>query len=144
MPRIPMPKLTVAAAQVFTNGTLAGNAAVLRGLLREAIRRNVDLVAFPEAALSGYSCKMGFPRTLDARAIERELRRMAALCRKGRLAAAVPTAFRGPDGWHNGIVLLDRDGREAGRYVKTFDAGEKWAVPRNTLCVFTLCGVKVC
>jgi len=138
------PTWKVAACQIFTDGSVAENEAAIAKYLAEAAEGGLDLVVFPECALTVYSKAADYTSRLDAAEIERAIEALRATCRQLGIAAGIGTAYYDGVYWRNGLVIIDKDGREAGRYIKTFDAGEKWARNPDRLQMFRLGGEDVC
>jgi len=112
-------KIRIGLAQVDpTVGDLAGNAALVRRWVREAKRRGVQLIAFPELVLCGYPPEDLLLKPSFLRDCETELARLATAASGIAVIVGCPEGPKRPGGpLYNGSVLLYR-GRVAARYRK--------------------------
>lgn len=143
--------LRVAAAQVMVSNVLADNLTGILGVLEREARRGVDLVVFPEAALSGYGVYLGAVRVpeewpalqaalLSVAEAARRLRLWVALGCDAWLEDAAPVG-----GWANRAFVFNDDGELAAQYDKVHLTGddERCYRPGRRDVSFDLRGVRV-
>ena len=112
-----MRELRVAFAQINpTVGDLRGNEATIAELLRRAKRTGVDLVLFPELAVTGYPPEDLLFKPAFIRANQDCLKRLIPLSQG--LAAIIGYAERSPDGHLYNAAAMIAEGRLAGVYRK--------------------------
>ncbi len=99
----------IAVAQIHLAESLPANKDRILQALEEAARREVDILAFPETALSGYLFE-GF-LAVDAAEVEGALREIGTRLKGGKLHVIVGTPFREGGALHNSAAVLFPDGR---------------------------------
>jgi predicted amidohydrolase len=127
MPR----RLKVAAAQMGPNNEGTSREEIVErmlGLLEQAIRDGVELIVYPEMALTTYFPKrirqdydQFFETEVPPKALEPLLRRAA----EARVAVHVGFCEKANDRYYNSALLTDRDGRLCGTFRKIHLPGTK-------------------
>jgi predicted amidohydrolase len=112
--------------------------------LRSCSEQGVDIAAFHEGVLYGYSCRPEFWETFDQKRIEKAERRIARVCKEKGIGCVVGSTHVEGDERYNSLLVIDRDGTVLGRYGKIHLAGEKWCKPSQNMPIFNLCGVSCC
>lgn len=108
-------------------------------LLSRLAAEGVQVVVFPECALTGYSeVATVAASATDIAAAEHEIRRT---CRERKIAAVFGSVYKVKDHAYDTAVIFDSHGELVERYGKVYLAGEKWAVPGNHIAYFELEGV---
>ena len=140
--------VTVGAAQILTSGDIDKNLEIVIRRLEEAKELGVQILAFPEGTLFGYTNDPEYWRERKVEEFARAEREIQEVCRRLGVAAVVGTASKAParpgapPNWRNEVVAIDENGVMKARYGKTFLAGEKWCEPYpGPLLVTTLAGV---
>lgn len=81
--------------------------------------KGLDLVCFPEAAVSGYyKVHYNRPEEVDWDAVDKGIRRIGDATRSAGVGAVVGSAVKRPDGIRNSAFLFSKDGEQLGEYVK--------------------------
>jgi len=112
-------KLKIAAAQVFVTPDIDRNFRKIAGYIKKAALKKVDLVVFPECALSGYGpLHYDSPDDLDYLLLYRRLNDLRKVIAQHRIAAVVGTAFVSKGKVYNSALLFKRPGKVQGRYDK--------------------------
>ena len=141
---MPRKQLRVAACQMCTGEDIEANASRVVDRLKTCAGKGVDVAAFHEGVLYGYSCRPAFWRRLDQDRVVRAERRIVRACKRLGIAAVVGSTHVEEEQRYNSLLVVDRDGTVRGRYGKIHLAGEKWCVPSQNLPIFDLCGVPCC
>ena len=141
---MPRKQLRVAACQMCTGEDIEANASRVVDRLKTCAGKGVDVAAFHEGVLYGYSCRPAFWRRLDQDRVVRAERRIVRACKRLGIAAVVGSTHVEEGLRYNSLLVVDRDGTVRGRYGKIHLAGEKWCVSSQNLPIFTLCGVPCC
>ncbi len=141
---MPRKKLRVAAVQIPAREDIEANADRVVGHLKDLAARRVELAAFSEGVLFGYSTDDKFWKALDLARIQKAERRIVAACRRLRIAAVVGSAHEEDGQRFNSLLIVDRDGSIRGRYGKIHLAGERWCAPSQHLPIYRLCCVDCC
>jgi predicted amidohydrolase len=117
-----LPKsIRVAVVQMRSERDLAANVATIRKHLAESAQKGVQVVAFPECALTTYYAE--FAKTLDGVAIEAAIAQVAAACREHSINAIVGTATK-PDGsFVNTALFINSRGEIVARHNKVHLVG---------------------
>jgi predicted amidohydrolase len=133
-------RLRVAAVQMKFAPTIAGNLAKIERAIREASRRRVDAVLFPECAITGYACDFGALQPEHVAAALEAVAGMAGQCRINVLVGSA--VFRGRQ-LQNCLVVFDRQGRAVHCYAKCqlADSDRRFFVPGNAVALFEIDGV---
>lgn len=133
--------LRVAACQMHTDEDIEKNTRRIVERLRACARKKVDVAAFHEGVLYGYSSRPAFWSRLDQSRITIAERRIRRVCREKGIAAVVGSTHLENDERYNSLLVIDRDGSVQGRYGKIHLAGERWCEPAQHLPIYRLCGV---
>ena len=140
--------LRVAAVQFHTRFDVAYNTERILEYLREAAAQDVDVVAFTEMALTGYSKRAEFGASIDWDAVTQALERIKAACRELHLCAIVGAPTRDGDAAFCAALAIDSQGEILDAYEKTYLAGEEWATPGRKFTIFPIngvsCGTFIC
>ena len=146
---MPIRTIRVGAAQVFTTLEVSTNVSKLKGVLREASDKRVQLLLLPECALSGYAPAHSNPgdrKEYDREEIEdafKDLRRTAGEC---GVATIVGTAwFDPPRGWVNRAIVTHPSGRIAGWSDKAYLLGGdlEYFTPAERVKTIKVLGIRV-
>ncbi len=121
-------RLRVAACQMRTGEDVEENASRVVAALKESAGRGMEVAAFHEGVLYGYSCRPGFWRGFDQGRIVKAERRIIRACKRLRIAAVVGSTHVEDGRRYNSLLIVDRDGALRWGYVKIHLAGEKWWV----------------
>ncbi len=112
-------RLRVAAAQIALGADIAANLAQIGSAMRQCAERGVELAAFPETAVSGYSPAIGHGRQSQEWAeIEAGLAGLRALCAQLKLAIVVGSEAWMGAAWVNRLYAFGADGQELAYYDK--------------------------
>ncbi len=136
--------LRVAAVQMNAEEDIEGNARRVVDRLNACAREDVDVAAFHEGVLYGYSDRPEFWSSLDQTRIERAEMQIIRVCREKSIAAVVGSTHLDDGRRYNSLLIVDRDGTVRGRYGKIHLAGERWCEPAQHLPIYRLCGVPSC
>jgi len=131
--------LKVAAVQLRSTFNVNDNASAIIAHLEKLADQQVQVAAFPECALTGYTTDAKF--TVDDAEIEQAERRIAETCARRKIAAVVGTANRIQGKLYNVALVINSQGAVVERYGKLQLAGEHWATPGNHMALFELEGV---
>ena len=139
-------RITVAAAQMNVTGDLERNRDGILRCTEEAAGVGVDVLVFPECALSGYP-PMDVP-SLDGLVPARidgcvdEIRESAA---RHRVWVCLGTAAFRDESWHNAALLISREGEIAAEYSKVHlcDSDAACFARGESLPVVSLEGISV-
>ena len=112
--------------------------------LNTCAREKVDIAAFHEGILYGYSSCPDFWSSLDQTRIEKAERQIIQVCREKGIAAIVGSTHLEDGQRYNSLLVIDRDGTVRGRYGKIHLAGEQWCEPAQHLPIYELCGIPCC
>ncbi|GMV92742.1 MAG: hypothetical protein AMXMBFR82_25200 [Candidatus Hydrogenedentota bacterium] len=141
-------RLRVAAAQFHTKFDVAYNTDRIVNLLCEAAERDVDVVAFTEMALTGYSKRAEFADSIDWDLIDASFQRIRESCREYGVYAILGAPTRDGDALFCSAIAIDPSGEIIDVYEKTFLAGEQWATPGRKFTMFPIrdvqCGTFIC
>ncbi len=141
-------KLRVAAVQFHTKFNVTANTGRIIAYLHKAAENHVDVVAFTEMALTGYSKRREFGDTIDWVEIDEAIERIKTACRELSIYAVVGAPTRDRDAIFCSAVTIAPTGEIIDAYEKTYLAGEQWATPGCKLTVFpiegTKCGSFIC
>lgn len=131
--------LKVAAVQMRSTFDVAQNAAFIVDQLEKLSAQGVQVVVFPECALTGYSTSPKFAPLGEA--VAKAEREIAGVCARRRIAAIVGTVNTINGKTYNAALVIDSQGEVVERYGKLQLAGEPWATPGNHMALFELEGV---
>ena len=137
------PELRVAACQILTFPQPRRSAEKICSWMEKAAADKVDVVAFPEAAVCGYTCEKDYWKAANPRDFEEAESVVISAARKLNIAVILGTAHWEDGKVYNSVLVIDKDGRARGRYSKTYLA-EAWPTPGRKLPVYTVAGVKSC
>lgn len=138
---MPRQKLRVAVCQMQANEDIEHNTKHIVDHLRHCAREGVDVVAFHEGVLYGYSCRPEFWAHFDQARIDKAERRIKRVCKEKGIACVVGSTHVENEVRYNSLLIVDNDGSVLGRYGKIHLAGEKWCEPSQTMPIFKVCGV---
>jgi predicted amidohydrolase len=136
--------LKVAAIQMHASEDIEANASKIVGYLKKLSKEGVEVAAFHEGVLFGYSCRPAFWKNFDASRIEKAEKQIIRTCKQNGIATVVGSVHEEDGTRFNSLLVVDRDGTVAGRYGKIHLAGEKWCKPSQHLPIYKLCGVECC
>lgn len=138
-------RLRVAACQLLNSDDIGNNVVRICEYLENCAAQGVDLAAFPEGVLYGYSCRTDFWEQMTPEILLRAEEQVARACARLNIAAVIGTAFREGDTWLNGLAIFERDGRLVGRYGKTFLGGDTWCDNyKGKIPIIEIAGIKAC
>jgi len=137
-------KLRVAACQMRFGEDIEENAARIAAQLKACAEQKVDVAAFQEGALFGYTNCPAFWKNLDRERLVKAEQKIIRTCKGEGIAAVVGTSHIENEVRYNSLLAIDRDGSVRGRYGKIHLAGEKWCAPAQQLPVYRICGVDCC
>jgi len=132
-------ELKVAAVQMRSAFDVAANAAKIIASLEKLAGEGVQVAAFPECALTGYTTAAGFKVSADE--VLKAENQIAAVCARRRIAAVVGTVYQANGKVFNAALVINSKGETVERFGKLQLAGEKWATPGNHMALFDLEGV---
>ena len=139
----PLPKnLRVAAVQMKFATSIADNLAKIESLAKQAARRKADVVLFPEAATTGYSCDFSSLKRAELRTA---LDQVAAIAKAAGIHLLVGTpVFKGRR-LANCLLHFDREGRVRHCYAKCqlTPSDREVFTPGNAVSLFDIDGVPV-
>jgi predicted amidohydrolase len=130
----------VAAVQMKSAATVAGNLAKVEAALRSAVRRKADAVLFPECATTGYNRDFA---TLSWAEVRVALGRVGALAAKFGINVLLGSPVFRRGRWQNCLVVFDRRGRVVHCYAKCqlTERDRQFFTPGNSIALFKLDGV---
>ena len=138
-------QVKVAACQLLSGESVSENTADVLKQLASCAAMGVQIVAFPEGCLFGYTCRADYWEQMSPATFEAAEAEIASACRRHRIAAIVGSAHHDGSNWHNDLAIIDEQGHLKYRYGKTFLAGEKWCINnRGKLPIVPLAGVDCC
>jgi len=138
-------RLKVAACQLLNSEDVANNVVRICEYLENCAEQGVDIAAFPEGVLYGYSCRSEFWEQMTPEILSHAEEQIAQCCARLNIAAVIGTAFRQGDAWLNGLAIIERDGRIVGRYGKTFLGGDTWCDNyKGKIPIVEIAGIKAC
>ena len=141
---MPRKKLRVAACQIRFGEDIAENADRIVAELKACAKQKVDVVAFQEGALFGYTNYPAFWENLDQDRLVKAEQKIIRTCKRAGIATVVGTSHLENGVRYNSLLVVDRDGTVQGRYGKIHLAGEKWCAPAQHLPIYKICGVACC
>jgi omega-amidase len=137
-------EMKVSVFQMAVVPSLANNTETIVTAIREAAASKVDVIVFPETALTGYlGISLNKLDDLDPVAVHDALTHIQAQCRDAGVAAVVGQYFKRCGFWFNNSVAIDRHGRIVASYDKCqlVDQDCYSVTPGDRFPVFTLDGV---
>lgn len=109
----------IGVAQAKQSANLGKNLREIAEYIDQGRAEKVDLLVFPECALTGYGPEYFESRNFDPDAVEAALREVREMVKAAETAVAIGAHLpRGTD-WTNSLLLIRPDGRIAARYDKT-------------------------
>jgi predicted amidohydrolase len=112
-------KLKIGAAQMPVTDNVEVNYRNILRYLQLAQRRGLDLVVFPECALSGYGpTHFARPADIDHRAVEAKLRQLPNDIRRLGVAVVLGASRKVGKRIYNSAFWFDRSGKQIGLYDK--------------------------
>ncbi|MDA1191053.1 MAG: carbon-nitrogen hydrolase family protein [Candidatus Poribacteria bacterium] len=137
--------IRLAAVQLLTGENVADNADKVVAFIHRCADDGVQLAAFPEGCLFGYTCRQDYWDAASEVAFKGAEARIAAACREREIAVVVGSAHRDEGRWYNSLAIFENDGALKHRYSKTFLAGEKWCGNhQGKLPIVTVAGMPCC
>jgi len=118
----PGPFLRVATVQLRSEPDIRANVAKIKQHLTDCAARQVQIVAFPECAVSGYFGT--YISTLTDAEIAAAAREIAAACRENKIAAIVGTPERRDGKMFNTALIINASGEIIARYDKAQPVGQ--------------------
>jgi predicted amidohydrolase len=116
------PFLRVAAVQLRSKPDVRANVARIKQILAECAAQRVQIVAFPECAVTGYFGD--YILTVPADEIFSAGREIAAACREHHIAAVVGTPERRDGKMFNTALIINAQGEIVARYDKAQPVGQ--------------------
>lgn len=111
--------LRIAAAQIAVTDNLSRNLETILNAIRREAARQIDIVLFPETALSGYSVKLGHPRPPEEwPPIQAALQAVAAAAREYGLWVVVGCDAWNDGAWTNRMYAFSDAGEQVAHYDK--------------------------
>ena len=141
---MPRKNLRVAACQMLADEDIEHNTKRIVDQLRHCAREGVDVAAFHEGVLYGYSCRPAFWKNFDQERIKKAERRIVRVCKEKGIACVVGSTHVEDGVRYNSLLVIDNDGTVLGRYGKIHLAGERWCEPSQNMPIFNVCGVPCC
>jgi len=112
--------IRVAAAQIAVRDELEENLATVVRAMEQSARQKVQLLLFPEAALTGYSPEIGHNRSpQEWPSIERALDKIATKAHELGIATVIGSDAWDGQCWYNRAFAFDEQGRLSATYDKT-------------------------
>jgi predicted amidohydrolase len=116
------PFLRVATVQLRSKADLRANVENIKRHLAACAAQKVDVVAFPECAVSSYF--QSYIVTLTAEELAAANREIAAACKANKIAAIVGTPEVRDGQWFNTALAIDARGEIIARYDKAYPIGQ--------------------
>lgn len=133
-------RLRVAAVQMKFRSTIPANLERIIELIHSAARDGVDVVLFPECAVTGYRREF---EELQPEPVEAACAAVGRAARQARCHVLVGSPSFRNGKWFNSLLVFDRRGRKVYQYSKIhltqWDA--RFFTPGNSLAFFRLEGV---
>lgn len=142
-------EICVAACQILSYPDPQRSADKVLHWLKKAAKRGVDVIAFPEACLCGYTCDPIYWAHATPQDFERAEARIIEAAKDLDIAVVLGSAHWGESTCGNAVpvfnslLVIDKGGAVRGRYAKTHLA-EDWSTPGKTLPIYSLAGVDSC
>ena len=141
-------RLIAGVAQVGQCGDVAANLATIVLAAEEARGEGVELLVFPECALTGYgpAAHGSLDTFADKAEVAGALKVVRQLARRARMGIVLGTHLPLGDGWSNSVVMIAPSGRTVRRYDKAHLYGrglEYYRAGRERPQPVTVRGVKV-
>lgn len=144
-------KLTVGAAQIFVTPDIDQNYRKIVTYIKKAALKKVDLVAFPECALSGYGpLDHDSPDDVDFLLLKGRLTDLKKVIAQHQIMVVLGTATVKQKQVYNSALLFNRSGKVQGEYHKLhlFPGDKVFYQPGNSLPLFRiqrqLIGLQIC
>jgi predicted amidohydrolase len=138
-------QIKVAAVQMRSSRNLSENVDRITNSIHECARNGVQVVAFPECALTGYF--EDIVTNLSVVQLVQAEQRIADACREVRMHALVGTAWRDGEKLFNSALIIAPTGKVIERYHK-IQLAERWPTAGEHLFVFKIgnvpCSVIIC
>jgi predicted amidohydrolase len=138
--------LRVAAAQIPVTDQVEVNARLISEAMERSAQAGVEIIVFPETALTGYSPTIGHGRHRDEwPVIAEHLDALAALTRELDLWVVVGTEAWDRDGWVNRLYVYDDSGSSVATYDKVhlMAADARYYKPGRQPTHFEMHGIKI-
>ena len=137
--------LRVAAVQLRSPDDLEANLGRIRESLAACARQRVQVAAFPECSVTGYTTEAILrPKPRELLRAEREL---AEVCRRHRIHALIGIPWHSRGRIHNSVIVIDATGRLVTRHAKVHLVGQDRAwdcKPGTTPCPVFPVGRALC
>ena len=141
---MPRKKLRVAACQIQAKeGEVEQNAEKVIERLKACAAKHVEVAAFQEGILYGYTLQETFWENLDQERLLKAERKIVRTCKAEGIAAVVGTTHVEDGTQFNSLLIVDRDGTALGHF-GAVHAGRLWGSNPHPLTVYRLCGVDCC
>jgi len=138
-------KIKVAACQLLTGEDVEQNVLKVLEKLDVCAQVGVQIAAFPEGCLFGYTCRPDYWEGMSPNVFKEAESQISSACQTHQIAVIVGSTSHADENWYNDLAIFDQDGALKYRYAKTFLAGEKWCINnRGKLPVVRLAGVDCC
>ncbi len=138
--------LTVASVQMRSSDNMEDNVEKINSFINDCAAKGVQVVVFPEFALSGDSEEV--ITSLTREQIDKAEKKVSETCRKASVYAIVGMPWRSDKKYYNSAIVFSPEGEIIERYHKIQLAGEKWADPGDHLSVFKIndipCSIIIC
>jgi len=135
--------LRVADCQILNGPDLDRNTAKILQWIEVAVKRQVDVVSFPEACLPGYLPDGAYYERLGPDSVAAAEARIAEASKCLDIAVVLGSVHWSNRELYNSLLAIDKGEIVRGRYAKTYLA-ENWSTPGKSLPVLTLAGAKSC
>jgi len=136
-------RFCVSACQINTGPDIHDSKRKILEWIGRASENDVDVVAFPEATLCGYTCDPSYWKEVNPGEFADAENAIIEASGELGIGVVLGTAHRDGGSWFNDLLAIDRGGVVRGRYSKTHLA-ESWSTPGRTLPIYELAGVKSC
>ncbi len=140
--------LRVAAVQFHTCFDIAANTKQIINWIERASKEGARVAVFTEMALTGYTKKAEFKKSLDWTVIDSSIDSIRNACKANGIYAIIGAPKRDGDNIFCAAIAIDPRGEIIDRYEKTYLAGEKWATPGRQFTTFpiddTKCATIIC
>lgn len=137
-------KLRVGACQILTFPNPEKSAEKVIHWMEIASKDGVDVIAFPEACLCGYSCDSEYWKKINPDDFKTTEARIIEIAKQLKIAVVLGSVH-----WENGgkpfnsLLIIDKGGEVRGRYAKTHLA-ESWSRAGKYIPIFSVAGIKSC
>lgn len=111
-------KLKIAVSQFPVEPDIKSNLGYISKHIRQAIKKEADIIHFPELALSGYETEIN---QIDWKLLEDSLQEIRLIAKKDKIHIGIGTHTQSPhkNKPYNSTLLISDQGKIAGNYIKT-------------------------